>query len=60
MVGVVTLEDALGRADEAGLDLLEVSPNAAPPVCKLIDYGKYRYEQQKKANIARKKQKSFN
>lgn len=57
MVGVVTLEDALGRADEAGLDLLEVSPNAAPPVCKLIDYGKYRYEQQKKANIARKKQK---
>jgi|TARA_R110002124_G_scaffold15942_5_gene68431 translation initiation factor IF-3 len=57
MIGVVTLEDALGRADEAGLDLLEVSPNAAPPVCKLIDYGKYRYEQQKKANIARKKQK---
>lgn len=57
MLGVVTLEDALARASDAGLDLLEVSPNAAPPVCKLIDYGKYRYEQQKKANIARKKQK---
>lgn len=57
MIGVVKLEDALERANEAGLDLLEVSPNAAPPVCKLIDYGKYRYEQQKKANIARKKQK---
>jgi len=57
MIGVVTIEDALARANEAGLDLLEVSPNAAPPVCKLIDYGKYRYEQQKKANVARKKQK---
>jgi len=57
MIGVVTIEDALARASDAGLDLLEVSPNAAPPVCKLIDYGKYRYEQQKKANIARKKQK---
>lgn len=57
MLGVVTLEDALAKAGDAGLDLLEVSPNATPPVCKLIDYGKYRYEQQKKANIARKKQK---
>lgn len=57
MIGVVKIEDALARANEAGLDLLEVSPNAVPPVCKLIDYGKYRYEQQKKANIARKKQK---
>lgn len=57
MIGVVKIEDALERANEAGLDLLEVSPNATPPVCKLIDYGKYRYEQQKKANIARKKQK---
>lgn len=57
MLGVVTLEDALAKASDAGLDLLEVSPNAAPPVCKLIDYGKYRYEQQKKANVARKKQK---
>ena len=57
MVGVMTARDALMRAFEAGLDLLEISPNAAPPVCKILDYGKYKYEQQKKANEARKKQK---
>ena len=44
-------------AEEAGLDLVEVSPNANPPVCKILDYGKYKYEAQKKANEARKKQK---
>ena len=57
MVGVLSLRDALIAADEAGLDLVEVSPNATPPVCKLLDYGKYKYELQKKAAEARKKQK---
>ncbi|SLN23659.1 Translation initiation factor IF-3 [Oceanibacterium hippocampi] len=46
-------------AEEAGLDLVEVSPNAAPPVCKLMDYGRFKYEEQKKANEARKKQKTI-
>lgn len=58
MVGVVSVKKALEMADEAGLDLVEVSPNAEPPVCKILDYGKYKYEQQKKANEARKKQKT--
>jgi translation initiation factor IF-3 len=57
MVGVVGLREGLQMADEAGLDLIEVSPNAEPPVCKIADYGKYKYEAQKKANDARKKQK---
>jgi translation initiation factor IF-3 len=58
MLGVMSARDALMRAFEAGLDLLEISPNAVPPVCKILDYGKYKYEQQKKANEARKKQKT--
>jgi len=57
--GVVTLEDALAQAEEAGLDLVEISPNVDPPVCKILDYGKYKYEAQKKANEARKKQKTI-
>jgi translation initiation factor IF-3 len=57
MVGVVSLADAQQRADETGLDLVEVSPNADPPVCKILDYGKFKYESQKKANAARKRQK---
>lgn len=57
MLGVMSARDALMRAFEAGLDLLEISPNAVPPVVKILDYGKYKYEQQKKANEARKKQK---
>ena len=56
-VGVVAIDDALGRADDAGLDLVEISPDASPPVCKLLDYGKFKYEAQKRANLARKKQK---
>lgn len=56
-VGVVSIQDAIARAEEAGLDLVEISPNAEPPVCKILDYGKYKYEQQKKAAEARKKQK---
>ena len=57
MIGVMTAREALIRAYDAGLDLLEISPNAVPPVCKITDYGKFKYEQQKKANEARKKQK---
>jgi translation initiation factor IF-3 len=57
MLGVITVREALDIAREAGLDLVEVSPNAEPPVCKVIDYGKYKYMQQKRANEARKKQK---
>ena len=57
MQGVMSAREALQRAYDVGLDLLEISPNAEPPVCKITDYGKYKYEQQKKANEARKKQK---
>lgn len=57
MVGVVTIGAALSAAEEAGLDLVEVSPNADPPVCKILDFGKFKYEEQKKKNEARKKQK---
>jgi len=57
MVGVIGLKEAIDMAVEVGLDLVEVSPNASPPVCKILDYGKYKYETQKKANEARKKQK---
>ena len=59
MVGVIDTDKAREMADEAGLDLVEVSPGAVPPVCKLLDFGKYKYEAQKKANIARKKQKTI-
>lgn len=57
MVGVVSVAEGIELAYEAGLDLVEVSPNASPPVCKILDYGKFKYEAQKKANEARKKQK---
>lgn len=57
MVGIVSIREALAAADAAGLDLVEISPGAEPPVCKILDYGKYKYEMQKKANEARKKQK---
>ncbi len=59
MVGIVDIERAMEMAEEAGLDLVEVSPNADPPVCKLLDIGKFKYEAQKKANVARKKQKTI-
>ncbi len=58
MIGVVSLDEGLTRADGAGLDLVEVSPNADPPVCKILDYGKFKYIAQKKANETRKKQKT--
>ena len=57
MRGVMTVREGLAIAEEAGLDLVEISPNAEPPVCKVLDYGKYKYEMQKKAAEARKKQK---
>jgi translation initiation factor IF-3 len=57
MVGVVSLHQGLQMAYDAGLDLVEVSPNASPPVCKLLEFGKFKYEQQKKQNEQRKKQK---
>lgn len=57
MVGVVNRIEGLRMAQEAGLDLVEVSPNAEPPVCKILDYGKYKYEIQKKKVEAKKKQK---
>ena len=57
MVGVMSARDALNRAYAVGLDLLEISPNASPPVVKILDYGKFKYEVQKKKNEAKKKQK---
>ena len=59
MVGVISVEEGVELADDGGLDLVEVSPNADPPVCKILDYGKYKYAEQKKANEARKKQKTI-
>jgi len=59
MIGVVSTREALARAEEAGLDLVEIASNANPPVCKILDYGKFKYEAQKKANAARKKQKTI-
>ena len=55
--GVLATRDAIALAQEAGLDLVEISPNSAPPVCKILDYGRFKYQNQKKANEARKKQK---
>jgi translation initiation factor IF-3 len=58
MLGVYSTDSARQLAEEAGLDLVEVSPNAEPPVCKILDYGKYKYEDQKRKAVARKKQKT--
>jgi translation initiation factor IF-3 len=58
-IGIIPIKEALAAADEAGLDLVEVSPNAKPPVCKIMDYGRYRYEQTKKKQEAKKKQSTF-
>jgi translation initiation factor IF-3 len=55
--GVMPFFDALKIAEDAGLDLVEISPNSAPPVCKVLDYGRFRFAEQKKANEARKRQK---
>lgn len=57
MMGVLPMRTALEKAQAVGLDLVEISPNADPPVCKILDYGKYRYQEQKRKSEARKKQK---
>lgn len=57
MVGVVTLNIALDKAEKAELDLVEISPNSEPPVCKIMDFGRYKYQEKKKIHDARKKQK---
>jgi translation initiation factor IF-3 len=57
-IGVLYTKEAIAQAAEVGLDLVEVSPNADPPVCKYLDVGKFKYEAQKKANLARKSQKT--
>ena len=56
-LGVLDTREAISKAEDFGLDLVEVQPNVDPPVCKILDYGKYKYEAQKRANEARKKQK---
>jgi translation initiation factor IF-3 len=56
-LGVLDTSEAILKAEDFGLDLVEVQPNADPPVCKILDYGKFKYEAQKRANEARKKQK---
>lgn len=58
-VGILSLEDALSMAEKARLDLVEISPDSSPPVCRLLDYGKYRYRQQKKVSEARRRQKTI-
>ena len=55
-MGVITLAEALAEAAKAGLDLVEVSPTAAPPVCRIMDYGKFRYQQSKKVQVSKKSQ----
>ena len=57
MVGVLSRDEALALAEEDGLDLVEIQPTADPPVCRIMDYGKFKFEAQKKANAAKKKQK---
>ena len=57
MVGLLSREDALALAGETGMDLVEIQPNAEPPVCRVMDFGKFKFENQKKAAAARKKQK---
>ena len=58
-LGILNLQDAISRAKDKGLDLIEISPNARPPVCKIMDMGKFKYDQQKKANKAKKKQRKI-
>ena len=57
MLGVVPIREAIAQAEDAGLDLVEVSPNATPPVCKILDFGKFKYEERKRKHDARKKQR---
>ena len=59
-LGILNLSDAINRAKDLGLDLIEIAPNAKPPVCKIMDMGKYKYDAQKKANKAKKNKKKLN
>lgn len=59
MHGIVNIRQALDMAERAGLDLVEISPNAAPPVCKILDFGKFKYESKRRLHEARKKQKNI-
>ena len=56
-LGILSIDEAMNKAEELGLDLVELQPNADPPVCKILDYGKHKYQAQKRTNEARKKQK---
>ena len=56
-LGIISTNEAISKAKNEGLDLIEIAPNANPPVCKIMDMGKYKYDAQKKANLAKKKQK---
>ncbi len=58
-LGVLNLQEAISKAKDENLDLIEIAPNARPPVCKIMDMGKYKYDQQKKLNKAKKKQKKI-
>jgi translation initiation factor IF-3 len=58
-IGIVSIQEALRKAEEADLDLVEISPNASPPVCRIMNYGKYQYEESKRRHAARKKQKQI-
>ena len=58
-LGILNTNDAINRAKDVGLDLIEIAPNSKPPVCKIMDMGKYKYDAQKKANKAKKKQKKI-
>ncbi len=58
-IGVMGARDALARAEEYGMDLVEIAPQADPPVCRIMDWGKFRFEQSKKQQVARKKQKQI-
>jgi translation initiation factor IF-3 len=57
MIGVLSRDEALAKAEDEGLDLVEIQPNADPPVCRIMDFGKFKFETQKKASAAKKKQK---
>ena len=59
-LGILNTTEAIRKAKEEGLDLIEIAPNTKPPVCKIMDMGKYKYDAQKKANKAKKKQKKLN
>jgi len=59
MLGIVPVDDGIKKAKDAGLDLVEISPNSDPPICKILDFGKYRYQLQKRKSQEKKKQKTI-